>query len=254
MPITYPLKHVITPYPYGPCPAGNLTRFLYQVHTQSPLGGGVGSRGSREWFVYTWQRLFRTPNEKKIQRWGINYIPTHTCHNSIPVWQHMAGYLTRFLYSVHTQSPLGRGVGSGGELGVVCICLAKTLPYSDRKQIQRRGINYIPTHTCHNSIPICKHPAGYLTCFCTEYILNHHLAEECRVGVWVVHTWQRLFRILIEKEFEGGVSITFPLKLVITPYPYGHTRPGISLASYTENIPRCYLAEEGGLLHTVDGS
>jgi hypothetical protein len=55
-------------------------------------------------------------------RWDPNYIPAHTCHNSIPahkchnsipVWLHPTRNLTRSLYRVHTQSPLGGGVGSG---------------------------------------------------------------------------------------------------------------------------------------------
>ena len=157
--------------PVWPHPAWNLTQSLYRVHTQSPLGGGVGSG---VWFVYTWQRLFCIPIKRRFKG---GYMPTHACINSIPGWPHPAGYLT---LACCTEYILNHHLAEGCRVGVWgCTYLAKTLPYSDRKRIRRWGINYIPTHTCHISIPVWTCLAGYLTFFLYwVHTLQCYLAEE----------------------------------------------------------------------------
>lgn len=100
------------------------------------------------------------------------------------------------------------------------------------------------------ALVITRYPDGHTRpgislASCTECILNHHLAEECRVGVWGLYILGKDSSVLQSKRnSKVGVSITYPLALVITPYPDGHTWPGISLASCTECILRCHLAEE----------
>ena len=134
----------------------------------------------------------------------------------------------------------------------------------DSSVFQSKGDSKVGT--CPLTLVLTPYPDGHTRPGISHLlvVLSTYSITTWRRGVeWgcgVVHTWQRLFRILIENEFEGGVSITFPLTLVISPYPYGHAWPGISLSSCTGYIlsnatwQRSSGSGGCGVLHTVDGS